>query len=149
MKNVIVFVRERHVLMINTFMSKVYVHKITVRVKKTLYVRDFQIAFFRHMLNISCFSNMNFTSHWCNYRSEVEVPELSYGQNPRLPSVSTALDLQFSPDRGRYFVATRDMVPGASFTWGKIFIMIHFWWTLISRQTLLPSQRHPVERNFH
>jgi len=45
-------------------------------------------------------------------RSEVEVPELSYGQNPRLPSVSTALDLQFSPDRGRYFVATRDMVPG-------------------------------------
>ena len=46
-------------------------------------------------------------------RHEVEVPELSYGQNPRLPSASSGIDLQFSPDKGRYFIATQDLSPGA------------------------------------
>ena len=45
-------------------------------------------------------------------KSELEVPELSYGHNPRLPSASSAIDLQFSTDRGRYFVATQDIYPG-------------------------------------
>ena len=43
---------------------------------------------------------------------KMEVPELSYGHNPRLPSASNAIDLQFSPERGRYFVATQDLFPG-------------------------------------
>ena len=42
----------------------------------------------------------------------MDVPELSYGQNPRLPSASVGIDLQFSPERGRYFVATQDLKPG-------------------------------------
>jgi len=45
-------------------------------------------------------------------RPEVEVPELSFGSNPRLPSASSGIDLQFSPERGRYFIATRDLGPG-------------------------------------
>jgi len=45
-------------------------------------------------------------------RSEVEVPELSYGSNARLPSASSAIDLQFCPDRGRFMVATQDLNPG-------------------------------------
>ena len=40
------------------------------------------------------------------------VPELSYGANPRMPSASSAIDLRFEPDKGRYFVATRDLIPG-------------------------------------
>jgi len=40
-------------------------------------------------------------------RPDVEVPELSFGHNPRLPSASSGIDLQFSPERGRYFIATR------------------------------------------
>merc|ERR1719336_2847346 len=45
-------------------------------------------------------------------KPDIEVPELSYGQNPRLPSASSAIDLHFSPERGRYFVATQDLGPG-------------------------------------
>ena len=45
-------------------------------------------------------------------RPDVEVPELSFGHNPRLPSASSGIDLQFSPERGRYFIATRDLGPG-------------------------------------
>jgi len=45
-------------------------------------------------------------------RPDVEVPELSFGHNPRLPSASSGIDLQFSPERGRYFIATRDLSPG-------------------------------------
>jgi hypothetical protein len=40
------------------------------------------------------------------------VPELSYGENSRLPSASSGIDLQFSPDKGRYFIATQDLSPG-------------------------------------
>ena len=45
-------------------------------------------------------------------KPDIEVPELSYGVNPRMPSASVALDLKFSPDKGRYFVATQDLSPG-------------------------------------
>lgn len=29
-----------------------------------------------------------------------------------MPSVSLAIDLRFAPDKGRFFVATQDLVPG-------------------------------------
>ncbi len=45
-------------------------------------------------------------------RPDQEVPELSYGVNPRMPSASVAIDLRFAPDRGRFFVATQDLTPG-------------------------------------
>ena len=45
-------------------------------------------------------------------KPDIEVPELSYGLNPRMPSASSAIDLRFSPDKGRYFVATQDLSPG-------------------------------------
>jgi hypothetical protein len=45
-------------------------------------------------------------------RPDFEVPELTYGHNPRLPSASIAIDLHFSPERGRYFIATQDLGPG-------------------------------------
>jgi tetratricopeptide (TPR) repeat protein len=41
-----------------------------------------------------------------------EVPDLSYGINPRMPSASVGIDLRFAPERGRFFVATQDLVPG-------------------------------------
>ena len=42
-----------------------------------------------------------------NVSTMLQVPELSFGHNPRLPSASSGIDLQFSPERGRYFIATR------------------------------------------
>ena len=45
-------------------------------------------------------------------KPDIEVPELSYGLNLRMPSASAAIDLRFAPDKGRYFVATQDLSPG-------------------------------------
>ena len=45
-------------------------------------------------------------------RQETEVPELSHGANPRLPSASAGLEIQWSEERGRCFVATQDLTPG-------------------------------------
>ena len=43
---------------------------------------------------------------------DIEVPELSYGQNPRMLSASSGIDVRFSPDKGRFFAATQDLQPG-------------------------------------
>ena len=40
------------------------------------------------------------------------MPELSHGVNPRLPSASVGLDIQWSEERGRAFIATQDLSPG-------------------------------------
>ena len=45
-------------------------------------------------------------------RPDAEVPELSYGTNPRMPSASVGIDLRFSPEKGRFFVAAQDLLPG-------------------------------------
>ena len=45
-------------------------------------------------------------------RPDLEVPELSYGINSRMPSASVGIDLRFAPERGRFFVATQDLLPG-------------------------------------
>jgi len=45
-------------------------------------------------------------------KPDIEVPELSYGANPRMPSASCAVDVRFSADRGRHFVAVQDLNPG-------------------------------------
>ena len=45
-------------------------------------------------------------------KPDIDVPELSYGINPRMPSASLAIDLRFSPDKGRFFVANQDLEPG-------------------------------------
>lgn len=45
-------------------------------------------------------------------RPDIEVPELTCGPNPRLPSAALCIDVQYSKDRGRYFVATQDLSPG-------------------------------------
>ena len=46
------------------------------------------------------------------FRPDVDIPELSHGPNPRVPSASLAVDVQYSPDRGRYFAATQELLPG-------------------------------------
>lgn len=45
-------------------------------------------------------------------RPDLEVPELSYGINSRMPSASVGIDLRFAPERGRFFVSTQDLLPG-------------------------------------
>ena len=45
-------------------------------------------------------------------RPDTEVPELSYGSNPRAPSASIGIDLRFAPEKGRFFVASQDLLPG-------------------------------------
>ena len=42
----------------------------------------------------------------------IEIPELSYGQNARMLSASSGIDVCFTPDKGRYFAATHDLYPG-------------------------------------
>eukprot|EP00096_Caligus_rogercresseyi_P010373 TRINITY_DN3755_c0_g1_i1.p1 TRINITY_DN3755_c0_g1~~TRINITY_DN3755_c0_g1_i1.p1 ORF type:complete len:831 (-),score=261.39 TRINITY_DN3755_c0_g1_i1:283-2775(-) len=54
----------------------------------------------------------NLSASVTNTKPDVEVPELSYGANPRMPSASLVIDLRFSPDKGRYFVANQDLTPG-------------------------------------
>ncbi len=45
-------------------------------------------------------------------KPEMDVPDLSYGLNLRMPSASCAIDLRFSPEKGRFFVALQDLRPG-------------------------------------
>lgn len=45
-------------------------------------------------------------------RPDIDVPDLSYGVNHRMPSASIGIDLRFAPDKGRFFVATQDLLPG-------------------------------------
>jgi hypothetical protein len=45
-------------------------------------------------------------------KPDTEVPELSYGSNPRAPSASIGIDLRFAPEKGRFFVASQDLLPG-------------------------------------
>lgn len=52
-------------------------------------------------------------------KPDIEVPELTHGANARMPSASVAIDLRFSPDKGRYFVATQDLNPGKYGTDGQ------------------------------
>ena len=40
------------------------------------------------------------------------MPELTHGPNPRLPSASTGLEISWTEDRGRCFLATQDLTPG-------------------------------------
>ena len=47
-------------------------------------------------------------------RPDIEVPELSYGVNPRLPSASAAVEVRYTPEKGRFFVANQDLSPGKS-----------------------------------
>ena len=71
-------------------------------------------------------------------KHEVEVPELTFGPNPRLPSASAGIDLQFSPERGRFFVATRDLGPGEN----KVeWCTVIFGWILIV-SVFLQSESH-------
>ena len=54
-------------------------------------------------------SHMSTTS---SIKPDIDIPELTYGPNPRLPSASMALDIEIHPERGRYFVTTQDLSPG-------------------------------------
>ena len=45
----------------------------------------------------------------------IEVPELSYGLNQRMPSASSGIDVCFSSEKGRYFAATHDLYPGMNY----------------------------------
>ena len=49
-------------------------------------------------------------------KPDTEVPELSYGSNPRAPSASIGIDLRFAPEKGRFFVASQDLLPGENRT---------------------------------
>ena len=46
----------------------------------------------------------------------IEVPELSYGLNQRMPSASSGIDVCFSSEKGRYFAATHDLYPGRNYS---------------------------------
>ena len=51
-------------------------------------------------------------------KPDIDIPELTYGPNPRLPSASVGIDIQYNPDRGRYFITTQDLLPGTrQFHW--------------------------------
>ena len=54
-------------------------------------------------------------------RPDMDVPELTGGPNPRLPSAALCIDVQYSKDRGRYFVATQDLSPGESVRLNVVF----------------------------
>ena len=43
---------------------------------------------------------------------DIEIPELSYGQNPRMPSASIGIEVQYDTEKGRFFSANRDLYPG-------------------------------------
>ena len=43
---------------------------------------------------------------------DIVVPELSYGINPRMPSASAAVEVRYTPEKGRFFVANQDLSPG-------------------------------------
>ena len=64
------------------------------------------------------------------FRPDNDVPELSYGVNQRMPSASVAIDIRFSPDKGRFFVATQDLMPGhltLTIDQNKYFFCFHWW----------------------
>jgi len=65
-----------------------------------------------HMQKATSQVSISHISTTGSIRPDIEVPELTYGHNPRLPSASSAIDLHFSPERGRYFIATQDLGPG-------------------------------------
>ena len=65
-----------------------------------------------HMVKAASQVSISHISTTGSIRPDFEVPELTYGHNPRLPSASIAIDLHFSPERGRYFIATQDLGPG-------------------------------------
>ena len=73
-------------------------------------------AFMKEMVLVGAFSLIVKTSRRlvCSstFRPDVDIPELSHGPNPRVPSASLAVDVQYSPDRGRYFAATQELLPG-------------------------------------
>jgi hypothetical protein len=41
-----------------------------------------------------------------------KIPELSYGQNPEVPSCSSAINLIYSKKFGRHLIANRNIDPG-------------------------------------
>ena len=45
-------------------------------------------------------------------KPDIDVPELSYGVNPRMPSASAAIEVRYAPEKGRFFVANQDLSPG-------------------------------------
>ena len=65
-----------------------------------------------HMVKAASQVSISHISTTGSIRPDFEVPELTYGHNPRLPSASITIDLHFSPERGRYFIATQDLGPG-------------------------------------
>ena len=65
-----------------------------------------------HMVKAASQVSISHISTTSSIRPDFEVPELTYGHNPRLPSASITIDLHFSPERGRYFIATQDLGPG-------------------------------------
>ena len=49
---------------------------------------------------------------------DIEIPELSYGQNPRMPSASIGIEVQYDTEKGRFFSASRDLYPGKFIMFG-------------------------------
>jgi hypothetical protein len=41
-----------------------------------------------------------------------KLPELSYGQNPEVPSFSSAVNLEYSTELGRHLIANRNINTG-------------------------------------
>jgi hypothetical protein len=44
--------------------------------------------------------------------NEWKLPELSYGQNPEVPSFSTAVSLEYNKKLGRHLIANREIKTG-------------------------------------
>lgn len=40
------------------------------------------------------------------------LPEVAYGENPNFPFASTAIEIKYAPEKGRYVVANRDIKRG-------------------------------------
>jgi tetratricopeptide (TPR) repeat protein len=43
---------------------------------------------------------------------DIEVPVLSHGVNPRMPSASSSVEVRYTQDKGRFFVANQELSPG-------------------------------------
>jgi hypothetical protein len=54
-----------------------------------------------------------------------KLPELSYGQNPEVPSFSSAVSVEYSKQLGRHLVANRDINTG-----------------IINNNTCVPSEKN-------
>ena len=54
--------------------------------------------------------------------NEWKLPELSYGQNPEVPSFSSAVSLEYNKKLGRHLISNREINTG---NWARFIFNLH------------------------